>query len=128
MNFGKNALEFSKEQIVETEKDMKNLHITDADVKTKASEYINKIIEFVQKLIDNGHAYATDKGDVYFSVKTFPEYGKLSHRKVDEMLMVFVLSLKKEKKTQLILLYGSLQNREKFIGIHLGEMEDQVGT
>ena len=47
MNFGKNALEFSKEQIVETEKDMKNLHITDADVKTKASEYINKIIEFV---------------------------------------------------------------------------------
>ncbi len=86
MNFGKNALEFSKEQIVETEKDMKNLHITDADVKTKASEYINKIIEFVQKLIDNGHAYATDKGDVYFSVKTFPEYGKLSHRKVDEML------------------------------------------
>ncbi len=98
MNFGKNALEFSKEQIVETEKDMKNLHITDADVKTKASEYINKIIEFVQKLIDNGHAYATDKGDVYFSVKTFPEYGKLSHRKVDEMLNGVRIELEEGKK------------------------------
>ena len=95
---GKNALEFSKEQIVETEKDMKNLHITDADVKTKASEYINKIIEFVQKLIDNGHAYATDKGDVYFSVKTFPEYGKLSHRKVDEMLNGVRIELEEGKK------------------------------
>jgi len=91
-------LEFSKEQIVETEKDMKNLHITDADVKTKASEYINKIIEFVQKLIDNGHAYATDKGDVYFSVKTFPEYGKLSHRKVDEMLNGVRIELEEGKK------------------------------
>lgn len=98
MNFGKNALEFSKEQIVETEKDMKNLHITDADVKTKASEYINKIIEFVQKLIDNGHAYTTDKGDVYFSVKTFPEYGKLSHRKVDEMLNGVRIELEEGKK------------------------------
>lgn len=98
MHFGKNALEFSKEQIVETEKDMKNLHITDADVKTKASEYINKIIEFVQKLIDNGHAYATDKGDVYFSVKTFPEYGKLSHRKVDEMLNGVRIELEEGKK------------------------------
>lgn len=98
MNFGKNALEFSKEQIVETEKDMKNLHITDADVKTKASEYINKIIEFVQKLIDNGHAYATDKGDVYFSVKTFTEYGKLSHRKVDEMLNGVRIELEEGKK------------------------------
>ena len=91
-------MEFSKEQIVETEKDMKNLHITDADVKTKASEYINKIIEFVQKLIDNGHAYATDKGDVYFSVKTFPEYGKLSHRKVDEMLNGVRIELEEGKK------------------------------
>ena len=49
---GKNALEFSKEQIAETEKDMANLHITDADEKTKASEYINQIIEFVKKLIE----------------------------------------------------------------------------
>ena len=82
---GKNALEFSKEQIMETEKDMKALHVTDADIKTKASAYIPQIIKFVEKLIQKGHAYVTDKGDVYFSVKTFQEYGKLSHRKVEEL-------------------------------------------
>ena len=82
---GKNALEFSKEQIVENEKDMKNLHVTEADIKTKASEYIPQIIKFVETLIEKGHAYVTEKGDVYFSVKTFKDYGKLSHRKVDEL-------------------------------------------
>lgn len=83
---GRNALDFSKEQIVETEKDMADLHVTDADIKTKASEYIQPIIKFVETLIEKGYAYATEKGDVYFSVKNFPEYGKLSHRKVDELL------------------------------------------
>lgn len=83
---GKNALEFSKEQIEETEKDMAALHITDADVKTKASEYIEEIITFVQTLIEKGYAYATKTGDVYYKVRKFPEYGKLSHRNVDELL------------------------------------------
>ena len=82
---GKNALEFSQEQILETEKDMKALHVTEADIKTKASEYIPQIIKFVEALIEKGDAYATEKGDVYYSVKTFKEYGKLSHRKVDEL-------------------------------------------
>ncbi len=82
---GKNALEFSQEQILETEKDMKALHVTEADIKTKASEYIPQIIKFVENLIEKGDAYATEKGDVYYSVKTFKEYGKLSHRKVDEL-------------------------------------------
>ncbi len=95
---GKNALEFSKEQIDETEKDMANLHVTDADVKTKASEYIERIIKFVETLVANGHAYATDKGDVYFSVKTFPEYGKLSHRKIDELLNGVRIDLEEGKK------------------------------
>ena len=82
---GKNALEFSGEQILETEKDMEALHVTDADIKTKASEYIPQIIKFVENLIEKGDAYVTEKGDVYYSVKTFKEYGKLSHRKVDEL-------------------------------------------
>ena len=82
---GKNAIEFSGEQILETEKDMKDLHVTDADIKTKASEYIPQIIKFLEILIEKGDAYVTEKGDVYYSVKTFKEYGKLSHRKVDEL-------------------------------------------
>ena len=71
---GKNAIEFSKEQIEETEKDMANLHITDADVKTKASEYINQIVDFIQKLIEKGIAYETPNGDVYYRVRKFKSF------------------------------------------------------
>lgn len=60
---GKNTLEFSREQILETEIDMEELHVNDADVKTKASEYIDKIIDFISKLIDKGYAYVTAKGE-----------------------------------------------------------------
>ena len=96
--YGKNALEFSKEQIEETEKDMAGLHITEADVKTKASEYIDKIIEFVERLIEKGYAYKTEKGDVYYSVRKFKEYGKLSHRNVDDMLNGVRVELEEGKK------------------------------
>ena len=84
--FGKNALEFSREQIAETEKDMSDLHITDADVKTKASEYINEILKFVETLIEKGSAYSTPNGDVYYRVRKFNGYGKLSHRNVDDLI------------------------------------------
>lgn len=95
---GKNAIEFSQEQIKETEKDMANLHITEADVKTKASEYIGKIIDFVSKLIEKGYAYVSPNGDVYFEVRKFKEYGKLSHRKVDELLNGVRIELEEGKK------------------------------
>jgi cysteinyl-tRNA synthetase len=49
-----------------------------------ASETIDGIVELIQRLIEREHAYAVD-GDVYFSVRSYPEYGELSHRKVDEM-------------------------------------------
>lgn len=95
---GKDALEFSREQILETEIDMKGLHVTDADIKPKASEYIDKIINFISKLIDKGYAYATEKGDVYYEVKKFEEYGKLSHRNVDELLNGVRIDLEEGKK------------------------------
>lgn len=83
---GKNPLEFSKEQIDETEKDMKALHVKDADIKPKASENIDNIIKFVQGLIEKGYAYSTKSGDVYYIVRKFKEYGKLSNRNIDELL------------------------------------------
>ncbi|HEV7772924.1 MAG TPA: cysteine--tRNA ligase [Conexibacter sp.] len=49
-----------------------------------ASETIDEIVELIQALIDRGHAYAAD-GDVYFDVRSYPEYGELSHRQVDDM-------------------------------------------
>ena len=82
----KNALEFSKEQIKENELDMKNLHVKDADINALASENIDNIINFVKSLIDKGHAYVAETGDVYFDVRSFSSYGKLSNRNVDDML------------------------------------------
>ena len=83
---GKDALEFSKEQIKETETDMTNLHVTDADLNVKASESMQIIIDFVQGLIDKGYAYPAETGDVYFDVRSFEQYGKLSNRNVDDMI------------------------------------------
>lgn len=98
---GKEPIEFSKEQIEETEKDMAGLHITDADVKTKASEYIEKIIKFVEGLIEKGYAYKAPSGDVYFKVRNFKGYGKLSHRNVDELLNGVRVDLEEGKEDPL---------------------------
>ena len=64
--------------------DMRAAGVMDPTVRPKATEEINDMIELVQRLIDTGHAYEAE-GDVYFSVRSFPEYGKLSHRDIDEM-------------------------------------------
>lgn len=51
----------------------------------KATDYISRMIDFTQRLIDKGIAYPSD-GDVYFDVNKFQEYGKLSHRSLEQML------------------------------------------
>ncbi len=74
----------SEKYIEEFWKDAKGLNFRPATVHPKATENIDKIIEIVSGLIETGHAYAVD-GDVYFSPKTFPEYGKLSHQPLEEL-------------------------------------------
>lgn len=83
---GVNALVYSERKIKEAEEDLKRLRVKDADIKPKASENIENIIEFVKGLIEKGYAYPTPKGDVYFSVGKFKGYGKLSNRNTEEML------------------------------------------
>ncbi|HEM46871.1 MAG TPA: cysteine--tRNA ligase, partial [Alphaproteobacteria bacterium] len=60
------------------------LNIRRADVYPKATEHIDDIIAFVERLIEAGYAYASG-GDVYFRVRRFDGYGKLSGRKIDEL-------------------------------------------
>lgn len=93
-----NALDFSKEQIHESEIDMENLHVSEPDMYCKASEYINEIINFVQGLIDKGYGYSTPDGNVYYSVRRFKEYGKLSHQSIDDMLQGVRKDLEPDKK------------------------------
>ena len=83
---GMNALDYSEQKIREAEEDLAGLGVLDADIKPKASENIDNIVEFVSKLIEKGHAYPADNGDVYFSVDSFPSYGKLSNRNVDDLI------------------------------------------
>lgn len=74
----------SEKYIEEFWKDAKGLNFRPATIHPKATENIDKIIEIVSGLIENGHAYAVD-GDVYFSTKTFAQYGKLSHQPLEEL-------------------------------------------
>ena len=64
--------------------DTDRLELGRPDHEPRASATIEEIVELIQTLIEGGHAYAVE-GDVYFSVRTYPEYGELSHRHLDEM-------------------------------------------
>jgi len=65
--------------------DMESLGVNPPDVEPLATEYIPRMIETIQKLIENGHAYQADS-DVYFAVDSFRGYGKLSKRDIEEMI------------------------------------------
>ena len=68
------------------DKQMARLKVDEPNVWIKATECIEDIIDFTQTLINKGHAYATEKGDVYFSVDSFPSYGRLSHRNLEDAM------------------------------------------
>lgn len=63
---------------------MRKLNIQDADSCPRVTQQIPNIINFIQKIIDNGYGYAAE-GDVYFSVRKFKDYGKLSKRNIDDL-------------------------------------------
>ncbi|MDL2279921.1 cysteine--tRNA ligase [Desulfovibrio sp. OttesenSCG-928-G11] len=65
--------------------DMDRLNVRRATVEPRATEYIPEMIAICEKLIAGGHAYAVPSGDVYFRVRSFAGYGKLSGRDVDDM-------------------------------------------
>ena len=77
--------------------DIGNLKISKFDKMPKASEMIEEIINFILKIIENGFGYAID-GDVYFNVRKFKDYGKLSGQKINEMNQQEVCDLDKKDK------------------------------
>ena len=64
--------------------DMINLGVEWPDYEPMATQYLSNMYDFIQGLIDKNHAYAVDN-DVYFSVTSFPEYGKLKGQSVEEL-------------------------------------------
>ena len=81
---GRDAAEVAAEYTEAFIEDMRRVNVLDPDIRPKATEEIPAMIELVQELVDGGHAYEAD-GDVYFSVRSYPAYGELSGRDVDEM-------------------------------------------
>jgi cysteinyl-tRNA synthetase len=82
---GVSAGELSERYIAEYQKDMGRLGILPATVEPKATEYIPQMIALIERLVARGFAYVVD-GDVYFEVRRFPPYGRLSGKNLDELL------------------------------------------
>ncbi|MBS1455481.1 MAG: cysteine--tRNA ligase [Clostridia bacterium] len=80
---------------------MSRMHVDDPDIWLKATENIGNIIDFVSGLIEKGHAYATKNGDVYFSVESFPNYGCLSGRNLEDALNGVRVENDEEKRNPL---------------------------
>lgn len=77
--------EISKRYIEECKKDMEGLNIKPATTHPLATEEISGMIEMIQTLIDKGHAYVAEDGTVYYRVRSFKDYGKLSHKNLDDL-------------------------------------------
>lgn len=80
------ADEYAEKMIENINAAMGRFHVDDPDVWLKATENIQNIIDFVSALIEKGHAYATKNGDVYFDVESYPAYGQLSNRNIEDAL------------------------------------------
>ena len=80
--------------------DMQQLACLPPTGEPRVTEHIKPIIAFIEGLVAQGHAYVSG-GDVYFSIETFPEYGKLSKRNIDEMIAGARVSINEKKRDPL---------------------------
>jgi len=81
---GITTLEIADKYIASTLEDLQNLNVLPATYNPRVTEEMPEIIEMISQLISSGHAYE-NAGTVYFHVPSFPNYGKLSHKNIDEL-------------------------------------------
>ncbi len=82
---GADPLELGERNIAQWEDEQRRLHLTFPDVRPRVTTHIEPIVALTRRLVDSGHAYATASGDVYFRVRLDEDYGKLSHRNIEEL-------------------------------------------
>lgn len=75
----------SERYIEECKKDMAAMNVKPATTHPLATREIGGMLEMIQTLIDKGHAYAAKDGTVYFRTKSFKDYGKLSHKNLEDL-------------------------------------------
>ena len=79
------AEEVAKRYIEECKKDMAGMNVRPATTHPLATQEIDGMIEMIANLIEKGFAYPTEDGTVYFRTRKFAEYGKLSHKNLDDL-------------------------------------------
>ena len=82
---GVDSTVISERYIAECRKDMESLNVKPATTHPQATQEICGMLEMIGKLIEDGHAYAAADGTVYFRVRSFKEYGKLSHLVLEDL-------------------------------------------
>ena len=85
-DLGVNPMDYAKKMMDKTDNELAHLNVLHPTIFAKATECIDDIIMFVQKLIDKGFAYVSENGDVFFSVEKYNRYGELSNRTLDDAL------------------------------------------
>ena len=79
------------------DEDMKRLHVNSVNLYAKATEHVDEIINQIKVLIEKGFAYEVD-GDIYFEIRKFKDFGKLSHQSIDELKAGARIEIDKKKK------------------------------
>src|SRR5271165_2183980 len=82
---GENWADLARRFTAAMHEDCATLGLQAPDLEPRASEYIDQIITMTQTLIDKGYAYVATNGDVMYSVRKFPDYGRLSGKKIDDL-------------------------------------------
>ena len=82
---GVDADTISQRYIAECKKDMEMMNVKPATTHPQATQEICGMLDMIHELIDKGHAYVGASGTVYFRTKSFPGYGKLSHKNLDDL-------------------------------------------
>ena len=115
----------SERYIAEAKKDAEGLNVEPATKNPKVTEEMDGIIEMIQTLIDRGHAYEVN-GSVFYDTKSFPDYGKLSGKNIDDLEAGARIAVDETKKSPMdFVLWKPKKRWESLIGSHLGVKVDQ---
>ncbi len=94
------AMAIAEKYIQSYFEDLEDLGVKKATVHPRVSEHMDSIIQMIQKLIDNGKAYEVN-GNVFYSVESFPEYGKLSGQSIEDLKAGARIEIDEEKRSPL---------------------------
>lgn len=98
---GVSAEEIAKKYTLEVEKDYAVAGMLEPTHKTSVTTHIQEIIKIIEAIIASGKGYVVEGGEVLYSIDAFPGYGKLSHKKIDDLIAGIRVEVNSKKKNPL---------------------------